>query len=109
MKEFEVATEYINPCGGSEYAIREIFEIETSDPVEYGRKEGDTGSPEVQIAVLTERIRELTEHIKKHPKDHHSGRGLQKMVGKRRGLLDYVKKNNIEEYRALIKRLGIRK
>ena len=69
----------------------------------------DTGSPEVQIAVLTERIRELTEHIKKHPKDHHSGRGLQKMVGKRRGLLDYVKKNDIEEYRALIKRLGIRK
>ena len=84
-------------------------EKKTAIMQEYARKEGDTGSPEVQIAVLTERIRELTEHIKKHQKDHHSGRGLQKMVGKRRGLLDYVKKNNIEEYRALIKRLGIRK
>ena len=84
-------------------------EKKTAIMQEYGRKEGDTGSPEVQIAVLTERIRELTEHFKKHPKDHHSGRGLQKMVGKRRGLLDYVKKNDIEEYRALIKRLGIRK
>ena len=58
-------------------------EKKTAIMQEYGRKEGDTGSPEVQIAVLTERIRELTEHIKKHPKDHHSGRGLQKMVGKR--------------------------
>ena len=75
----------------------------------YGRKEGDTGSPEVQIAVLTERIRELTEHLKKHPKDHHSGRGLQKMVGKRRGLLDYLKETDIDGYRALIEKLGIRK
>jgi small subunit ribosomal protein S15 len=75
----------------------------------YGRKEGDTGSPEVQIAVLTERIRELTEHIKKNPKDHHSGRGLLKMVGKRRGLLDYLKETDIEGYRALIEKLGIRK
>lgn len=76
---------------------------------EFARTPGDTGSPEVQIAVLTERIRELTEHIKKNPKDHHSGRGLQKMVGKRRALLDYLKKNDLEGYRALIKRLGIRK
>lgn len=76
---------------------------------EYARFEGDTGSPEVQIAVLTERIRELTEHIKANPKDHHSRRGLQKMVGKRRGLLDYYKKNDLEGYRTLIKRLGIRK
>ena len=75
----------------------------------YGRKEGDTGSPEVQIAVLTERIRELTEHVKKNPKDHHSGRGLLKMVGQRRGLLDYLKRTDIESYRALIEKLGIRK
>ena len=75
----------------------------------YGRKEGDTGSPEVQIAVLTERIRELTEHMKKNPKDHHSSRGLLKMVGQRRGLLDYLKRNDIEGYRALIEKLGIRK
>lgn len=76
---------------------------------EYGRFEGDTGSPEVQIAILTARIKELTEHIKKNPKDHHSGRGLQKMVGRRRGLLDYLKEKDIERYRALIEKLGIRK
>ena len=75
----------------------------------YGRKEGDTGSPEVQIAILTERIRELTEHLKANPKDHHSRRGLLKMVGKRRGLLAYLKKNDIEGYRELIAKLGIRK
>ncbi len=75
----------------------------------YARKEGDTGSPEVQIAVLTERIRELTEHIKKNPKDKHSGRGLLKMVGKRRGLLDYLKKTDLDTYRTLIAQLGIRK
>lgn len=76
---------------------------------EYGRKPGDTGSPEVQIAVLTERITELTEHLKANPKDHHSRRGLLKMVGKRRGLLEYLKKNDIEGYRTLIAKLGIRK
>ena len=76
---------------------------------EYGRKEGDTGSPEVQIAVLTERIRELTEHLKENPKDHHSRRGLLKMVGQRRGLLAYLKKTDIEGYRTLIAKLGIRK
>ncbi len=76
---------------------------------QYGRKEGDTGSPEVQIALLTERIKELTEHLKANPKDHHSRRGLLKMVGKRRSLLEYIKKNDIEGYRALIERLGIRK
>ena len=76
---------------------------------QYQRFEGDTGSPEVQIAILTFRIRELTEHIKKNPKDHHSGRGLLKMVGKRRGLLDYLKETDIEGYRALIEKLGIRK
>lgn len=76
---------------------------------EFARKEGDTGSPEVQIAILTERITELTEHLKVNQKDHHSRRGLLKMVGKRRRLLDYIKKNDIEEYRNLIARLGIRK
>ena len=69
---------------------------------EYGRKEGDTGSPEVQIAVLTARIQELTEHLQSNPKDHHSRRGLLKMVGQRRGLLAYLKKTDIEGYRALI-------
>ena len=76
---------------------------------EYGRTPGDTGSPEVQIAILTERITELTEHLKTHQKDHHSRRGLLKMVGQRRGLLDYLKKTDIEGYRSLIERLGIRK
>lgn len=77
--------------------------------VEYGRTPGDTGSPEVQIAILTARIQELTEHLKEHQKDHHSRRGLLKMVGQRRGLLAYLKKTDIERYRTLIDRLGIRK
>lgn len=76
---------------------------------EYGKKPGDTGSPEVQIALLTARINELTEHLKVNQKDHHSRRGLLKMVGQRRGLLAYLKKNDIERYRTLIKRLGLRK
>ena len=76
---------------------------------EYGRKPGDTGSPEVQIALLTERITELTEHLKVNKKDHHSRRGLLKMVGQRRGLLDYLKKTDLEGYRVLIEKLGIRK
>ena len=76
---------------------------------EYARTEGDTGSPEVQIAILTARIQELTEHLKNHPKDHHSRRGLLKMVGQRRGLLAYLKKTDLEGYRALIAKLGIRK
>ena len=71
--------------------------------------EGDTGSPEVQIAILTERIRQLTEHLKVHKKDNHSRRGLLKMVGKRRNLLDYLAKKDIERYRAIIAKLGIRK
>ena len=75
----------------------------------YGRKEGDTGSPEVQIALLTGRIQELTEHLKVHTKDHHSRRGLLMMVGQRRSLLDYLKKTDIERYRALVAALGIRK
>ena len=73
------------------------------------KKEGDTGSPEVQIALLTARINELNEHLKVHKKDHHSRRGLLKMVGRRRNLLGYLKKNDLEGYRALIARLGLRK
>ena len=76
---------------------------------EYARKPGDTGSPEVQIAILTARIQELTEHLKVNQKDHHSRRGLLKMIGKRSGLLDYLKKTDLEGYRALIVKLGIRK
>lgn len=76
---------------------------------EYARTPGDTGSPEVQVAVLTARIQELTEHLKVNQKDHHSRRGLLKMVGQRRGLLDYLKETDIEGYRALIEKLGIRK
>ena len=76
---------------------------------EYGRTPNDTGSPEVQIAVLTARIRELTDHLKEHPKDHHSRRGMLKMIGQRRGLLDYLKRKDLEGYRALIAKFGIRK
>ncbi|MCC8075441.1 MAG: 30S ribosomal protein S15 [Clostridiales bacterium] len=71
--------------------------------------ENDTGSPEVQIAILTARIQQLTEHLKQHPHDNHSRRGLLKMVGKRRKLLDYLAKKDIERYRAIIAKLGIRK
>ncbi|MCI9647139.1 MAG: 30S ribosomal protein S15 [Lachnospiraceae bacterium] len=76
---------------------------------EYGRTPNDTGSPEVQVAILTARIQELTEHLKQNPKDHHSRRGLLKMVGQRRGMLAYLKKSDIGRYRTLIERLGIRK
>ena len=76
---------------------------------QYRRDEKDTGSSEVQIALLTERINELTEHLKVHKKDHHSRRGLLKMVGQRRGMLDYLKKTDIERYRAIVQKLGLRK
>lgn len=75
----------------------------------YGLREGDTGSPEVQIALLTKRIQELTEHMKVHKKDYHSQRGLLKMVGRRRNLLAYLQNKDIERYREIIKKLGIRK
>ena len=75
----------------------------------YGRHEGDTGSPEVQIALLTERINHLNEHLKINKHDHHSRRGLLLMVGRRRGLLDYLRKTDIEAYRTLIAKLGLRK
>ena len=71
--------------------------------------ETDTGSPEVQVAILTERINQLTEHLKQHPQDNHSRRGLYKMIGKRRSLLDYLMKKDIERYRAIIAKLNIRK
>jgi small subunit ribosomal protein S15 len=76
---------------------------------QYKRHEGDTGSPEVQIALLSERITYLTEHFRTHKKDHHSRRGLLKIVGQRRRLLDYLKRNDVERYRAIIKSLGIRR
>ena len=76
---------------------------------EYARSEGDTGSPEVQVAILTARIEELTEHLKEHHKDHHSRRGLLKMVGQRRNLLAYLREKDLERYRTLIARLGLRK
>lgn len=75
----------------------------------YGRTPEDTGSPEVQIAILTERIRELTEHLKANKKDHHSRRGMLKMIGQRRNLLAYLQKKDLEGYRALIEKLGLRK
>jgi len=75
----------------------------------YGRSEGDTGSPEVQVALLTAIINDLNEHFKAHPKDHHSRRGLLKMVGQRRNLLAYLKSKDIERYRTLIEKLGLRK
>jgi small subunit ribosomal protein S15 len=76
---------------------------------EYKTKEGDTGSPEVQVAILTYRINDLNEHLKIHKKDHHSRRGLLKMVGQRRNLLNYLKNKNVDRYRTLIGRLGLRK
>ena len=75
----------------------------------FATHEGDTGSPEVQIALLTQRINHLNEHLKTHKHDNHSRRGLLKMVGKRRGLLDYLKAKDIERYRAIIEKLGLRK
>ena len=76
---------------------------------EYATHEGDTGSPEVQVAILTSRIQYLTEHLKEHKKDHHSRRGLLKLVGQRRIMLDYLRRKDIERYRSLIERLGLRK
>ena len=75
----------------------------------HGRSDADTGSPQVQIALMTKRINELTEHLRAHPKDHHSRRGLLKLVGRRRGLLNYLQRKDLEGYRALIKELGLRR
>ncbi len=84
-------------------------ELKTSVMTEYATHEGDTGSPEVQIAVLTHRINELNDHLKTHKKDHHSRRGLLKMVGRRRNLLTYLKNKDLQRYRDLIAKLGLRK
>ena len=84
-------------------------EKKTAIMQEYARCEGDTGSPEVQDAELSARIQELTEHLKTQPKDNHSRRGMFKMVGQRRGLLNYLKDKDIERYRALIEKLGLRR
>lgn len=76
---------------------------------EFGQKEGDTGSPEVQVAIFSQRIKELTDHLKANPKDHASRRGLYKLIGQRRGLLNYLEKKDIERYRAIIEKLQIRR
>ena len=86
-----------------------LKEKKTQVILENATHEGDTGSPEVQVAILTARINELTEHLKVHKQDNHSRRGLYKMIGKRRKLLDYLMSKDIERYRALIAKLGIRK
>ncbi len=86
-----------------------LKEEKTAIIKEYAMHEGDTGSPEVQIAVLTKRINDLNEHLRTHKKDHHSRRGLLKMVGQRRNLLNYLMKVDIERYRTIIAKLGIRK
>ena len=86
-----------------------LKEEKTAIIQEYAMHEGDTGSPEVQVAVLTKRINDLTEHLKVHKKDHHSRRGLLKMVGQRRNLLNYLMRVDIERYRVIIAKLGIRK
>lgn len=84
-------------------------EVKTEIIETYAMHEGDTGSPEVQIAVLTKRIADLTEHLKTNHNDHHSRRGLLKMVGKRRNLLNYLQKKDINRYRAIVEKLGLRK
>ena len=84
-------------------------EVKTGIITEYATHEGDTGSAEVQIAILTKRINDLTEHLKSNPKDHHSRRGMLKMVGKRRNLLGYLQKKDINRYRAIVEKLGLRK
>lgn len=86
-----------------------LKEEKTAIIKEFATHEGDTGSPEVQIAVLTRRINDLTAHLKTHKKDHHSNRGLLKMVGQRRNLLNYLARVDIERYRALVAKLGLRK
>jgi small subunit ribosomal protein S15 len=86
-----------------------VKELKTEIIEKYKLHEGDTGSPEVQVAILTERINHLNEHLKTHKKDHHSRRGLLKMVGQRRGLLNYLQDKDIERYRAIVEKLNLRK
>jgi small subunit ribosomal protein S15 len=84
-------------------------DIKTGIIADHARSNGDTGSPEVQVALLSRRISDLTEHLKTHPKDHHSRRGLLRMVGRRRRLLDYLQREDIDRYRSLISELGLRR
>jgi small subunit ribosomal protein S15 len=106
---------YLPYADAEENIIRKRYKImlrkdEKTAVIEANRThETDTGSPEVQIAILTKRISDLTEHLKVHKKDNHSRRGMYKMIGKRRNLLNYLKKNDIERYRTVIEKLGIRK
>jgi small subunit ribosomal protein S15 len=93
--------------GGNDVALDSA--IKNSIIAEHATSEGDTGSPEVQVAVLTRRIKDLTEHLKEHKHDHHSRRGLLLLVGRRRRLLQYLQKTDIQRYRALIERLGLRR
>jgi small subunit ribosomal protein S15 len=86
-----------------------LKEQKTELITEHARSDGDTGSPEVQVALLSKKIAELTEHLKTHPKDHHSRRGLLRMVGRRRRLLEYLKREDINRYRDLIAKLGLRR
>jgi small subunit ribosomal protein S15 len=95
-----------NLCKGGKNMLKEE---KTAVIQQYAMHEGDTGSPEVQIAILTTRINSLTEHLKAHKKDHHSRRGLLKMVGQRRSMLNYLMKSDITRYRTIIEKLGIRK
>jgi small subunit ribosomal protein S15 len=92
-----------------EFALAQTTEVKQQIISDYRLHESDTGSPEVQVAILTSRITELTEHFKTHAKDHHSRRGLLKLVGRRRRLLDYLKGTDLERYRKTIERLGLRK
>jgi len=89
--------------------LAQTVEVKTKIIADYRVHDGDTGSPDVQVALLTQRINELTEHFKVHAKDHHGRRGLLKLVGRRRRLLTYLKRKDLERYRSLIERLGLRK
>jgi len=97
----------LNNCSGENMSVSTDKKAQIVQ--EYQRIKGDTGSSEVQVALLTARINDLTDHFKAHVKDHHSRRGLLKMVSKRRKLLDYLKRKNVDSYRSLIERLGLRK
>ena len=115
MLMLSLSSRTLRPLPGERIYIflggRKMITAETKKEIieKYGRVPGDTGSPEVQVALLTARINDLNEHFKQHPKDHHSRRGLLKMVGQRRNLLAYLKSKDIERYRKLIESLGLRK
>ena len=113
VAHFEHTTRCIRPMRSQVFIFKDLMMSTTAQKAEvvakFQRAAGDTGSPEVQVALLTTRINELTEHFKTHKKDHHSRRGLLKMVSRRRKLLDYLKRKDADAYRSLIERLGLRK